>query len=160
MAQAAVRLWLVSDQAQVMVLAWDASPLPPEQADPGEDAENGWGLLLVGAISEQWGWYFPGDRAGASARDQHGKVVWAVVRLSTQTAAQQTSERTDLLHNHAALIHGHGYPPVTEASPGRAAGSRQCRSPTSTRPRWPGFSPRASRSVTRCSASPAQAAKR
>ena len=67
MAQAAVRLGLVSDQAQVMVLAWDASPLPPEQADPGEDAENGRGLLLVDAISEQWGWYFPGDHAGASA---------------------------------------------------------------------------------------------
>ena len=87
MTQAAVRLWLVSDQAQVMVLAWDASPLPPERADPGEDAENGRGLLLVDAISEQWGWYFPGEHIGASARDQHGKVVWAVVRLSTRTAA-------------------------------------------------------------------------
>ena len=87
MAQAAVRLWLVSAQAQVMVLAWDASPLSPERADPGENAENGRGLLLVDTISEQWGWYFPGEHAGASARDQHGKVVWAVVRLSTRTAA-------------------------------------------------------------------------
>ena len=92
MAQAAVRLWLVCDQAQVMVLAWDASPLPPERADPGEDAENGRGLLLVDAISEQWGWYFPGDHVSASARDQHGKVVWAVVRLSTRTAAWQTRQ--------------------------------------------------------------------
>jgi hypothetical protein len=61
MAQAAVRLWLVSDQAQVMVLAWDASPLPPVRADPGEDAENGRGLLLVDAISEQWGWTSPAN---------------------------------------------------------------------------------------------------
>ena len=87
MTQAAVRLWLASDGTQVMVLAWDASPLPPERADPGEDAENGRGLLLVEAISEQWGWYFPGEHVGTSARDQHGKVVWAVVWLSTRTAA-------------------------------------------------------------------------
>jgi len=79
MTQAAVRLWLASDGTQVMVLAWDASPLPPERADPGEDAENGRGLLLVEAISEQWGWYLPGEHVGTSARDQHGKVVWAVV---------------------------------------------------------------------------------
>jgi len=52
------------------------------------DAENGRGLLLVDAISEHWGWYFAGEHVGASARDQHGKVVWAVVRLSTRTAAR------------------------------------------------------------------------
>ncbi len=80
MPQAAVRLWLASDGTQVMVLAWDASLRPPERADAGEDAENGRGLLLVEAISEQWGWYFPGAHVGASARDHHGKVVWAVVR--------------------------------------------------------------------------------
>src|SRR5712691_210289 len=55
MTQAAVRLWLASDGTQVMVLAWDVSPRPPERADPGEDTENGRGLLLVEAISEQWG---------------------------------------------------------------------------------------------------------
>ena len=55
-------------------------------------AENGRGLLLVGAISDQWGWYFPGDTRSASARDQRGKVVWAVVRLSTQTADWQTRQ--------------------------------------------------------------------
>jgi hypothetical protein len=89
MTQAAVRLWLVSDRARVMILAWDASPLPPVQADPCEDAENGRGLLLVSAISEQWGWYFPGDHASTSVRDQHGKVVWAVVRLSSPPAVEQ-----------------------------------------------------------------------
>ena len=42
-------------------------------------AENGRGLLLVDAISDQWGWYFPGGHMSASAPDQRGKVVWAVV---------------------------------------------------------------------------------
>ncbi len=79
MSQAAVRLWLVSDRAQVLILAWDASPLPPVQTDPDESAENGRGLLLVDAISDQWGWYFPRGHMSASAPDQRGKVVWAVV---------------------------------------------------------------------------------
>ncbi len=79
MSQAAVRLWLVSDRAQVIILAWDASPLPPVQTDPDESAENGRGLLLVDAISDQWGWYFPSGHMSASAPDQRGKVVWAVV---------------------------------------------------------------------------------
>jgi hypothetical protein len=38
-------------------------------ADPGADAENGRGLLLVEALSERWG-YFGYDG---------GKVVWALV---------------------------------------------------------------------------------
>jgi len=64
-----VRLWLVSDKAQVVILVWDASPLPPVPVDAGGDAENGRGLLLVQAISARWGWHFP--------QDIGGKVVWA-----------------------------------------------------------------------------------
>ncbi len=80
MTQAAVRLWLVSDWARVVILAWDASPLPPVQAAPRADAENGRGLLLVDAISERWGWYFPDKQPSTGAPDQRGKVVWAVVQ--------------------------------------------------------------------------------
>jgi len=89
MTQAAVRLWLVSDRARVVILAWDPSPLPPIPADHRADAENGRGLLLVEAISERWGWYFPGEHAPASAAGQRGKVVWAVVQLTTRTAARR-----------------------------------------------------------------------
>jgi anti-sigma regulatory factor (Ser/Thr protein kinase) len=64
-----VRLWLVSDKAQVVIWVWDASPLPPEPADAGSDAEHGRGLMLVQALSAQWGWDFP---AGTG-----GKAVWA-----------------------------------------------------------------------------------
>ena len=80
MTQAAVRLWLVSDRARVVILAWDASPLPPVPAGPRADSENGRGLLLVDAISERWGWYVPGGQPSADAPGQHGKVVWAVVQ--------------------------------------------------------------------------------
>jgi anti-sigma regulatory factor (Ser/Thr protein kinase) len=71
-----VRLWLASDSAQVLILVSDASPQPPVRIDTSDEAENGRGLMLVEAISEQWGWYF--------REDKHGKVVWATVRLSAQ----------------------------------------------------------------------------
>jgi hypothetical protein len=79
MTQAAVRLWLVSDRARVVILAWDASPLPPVPAHPQADAENGRGLLLVEALSERWGWYFSDEQPSTDAPGQRGKVVWAVV---------------------------------------------------------------------------------
>ena len=71
-----VRLWLVSDSAQILILVWDASPQPPVRMDTSDEAENGRGLMLVEAISEQWGWYF--------CEDNDGKFVWAIVRLSAQ----------------------------------------------------------------------------
>jgi anti-sigma regulatory factor (Ser/Thr protein kinase) len=46
-----VRLWLLSDKAQVLVLVWDASPHPPVRADISDETENGRGLLLVEAVS-------------------------------------------------------------------------------------------------------------
>ena len=70
MRQAAVRMWLVSDRAQVVIFVWDASPQPPARADPGEDVESGRGLLLVEAVSERWGHF---------GYDGGGKVVWAAV---------------------------------------------------------------------------------
>jgi anti-sigma regulatory factor (Ser/Thr protein kinase) len=68
-----IRLWLVSGKAQVVVLVWDASPLPPVPMDVSDDAENGRGLLLVQAVSARWGWHFPPDVGG--------KVVWALTLL-------------------------------------------------------------------------------
>lgn len=67
---APVRLWLVSDRAQVVIFVWDASSLPPLPGDVGEDAESGRGLLIVQAVSARWGWDFPPGMGG--------KVVWAV----------------------------------------------------------------------------------
>jgi len=67
---APVRLWLVSDRAQVVIFVWDASPLPPLPGEVGENAESGRGLLIVQAVSARWGWDFPPGMGG--------KVVWAV----------------------------------------------------------------------------------
>jgi len=68
----AVRLWLLSDSAQILTLVWDASPRPPVLTDASEEAEHGRGLMLVEAVSEQRGWYSRGD--------DDGKFVWAIAR--------------------------------------------------------------------------------
>lgn len=69
-----VRLWLLSDRARVLILVWDASPLPPVQMNASEDAESGRGLLLVETLSARWGWYFLPQEKG-------GKVVWALLEM-------------------------------------------------------------------------------
>ena len=69
----AVRLWLLSDSAQILILVWDASPRPPVLTDASDEAEHGRGLMLVNAVSEQWGWYL--------REDSDGKFVWAITRL-------------------------------------------------------------------------------
>jgi anti-sigma regulatory factor (Ser/Thr protein kinase) len=76
LADAGIGLWLASDCERAVILVWDASPQPPAPADPGQDAEDGRGLLLVQALSLQWGWYF---RASASPSGHAGKVVWVIV---------------------------------------------------------------------------------
>ena len=69
-----VRLWLLSDGSQTLVLMGDASPHPPKRLDPDEgEADGGRGLLLVEALSCNWGWYFI-HRIDAT------KIVWAELR--------------------------------------------------------------------------------
>jgi len=78
-----IRLWLLSDKAHVVILVWDGNPLPPVRAEVGEDAESGRGLVIVEAISEEWGWYPDGDLGG--------KWVWCRVAGNDQTAARPAS---------------------------------------------------------------------
>jgi anti-sigma regulatory factor (Ser/Thr protein kinase) len=78
MTHASIRLWLASDQVQVVICVWDASPQPPVRMNPADDAEHGRGLLLVEAVSQQWGW-FPAEPGSPWADGHRGKVVWAVV---------------------------------------------------------------------------------
>ena len=73
---ASVRLWLLADQAQVVMLVWDDSPLPPVPVSGSETEENGRGLLLVDTLSERWG-YLPAANGG--------KFVWAIVALMRRT---------------------------------------------------------------------------
>ncbi len=68
---APVRLWLLADRARLLILVWDASPLPPVRMSTSDDTENGRGLLLVETISTRWDWYAPPQTGG--------KVVWALI---------------------------------------------------------------------------------
>ena len=65
-----IRLWLTSDRGSVLIQVWDGDHHHPVRQDVGPDAETGRGLLLIEALSTQWGFYVPdgGD----------GKIVWAL----------------------------------------------------------------------------------
>jgi hypothetical protein len=66
-----VRIWLSADEERVVIQVWDGSDRPPVPQPVEPEADNGRGLLLVGALSAEWGCYTP-DKSS-------GKVVWAVV---------------------------------------------------------------------------------
>jgi anti-sigma regulatory factor (Ser/Thr protein kinase) len=67
-----VSLWLSSDRFRLLILVQDASRYPPEPAGgAGNNDERGRGLLIVDAISTQWGW--------DAKNDTSGKVVWALI---------------------------------------------------------------------------------
>ncbi len=65
-----VRLWLLADARHLLVLVWDACPALPVLAVADENAETGRGLLLVEAISRQWG--------SCRTPQAGGKIVWAL----------------------------------------------------------------------------------
>jgi anti-sigma regulatory factor (Ser/Thr protein kinase) len=64
-----IRLWLVSDRSNLIIRAWDGSGDLPVCQDADPDSECGRGLLLVEALSKDWGVY----------RRGHGKVVWILI---------------------------------------------------------------------------------
>lgn len=65
-----IQLWLASDLRSVLIQVWDGDRHHPVCQEPAPDAEAGRGLLLVEALSQQWGSYAPDG--------QSGKIVWAV----------------------------------------------------------------------------------
>jgi anti-sigma regulatory factor (Ser/Thr protein kinase) len=65
-----VRLWLCSDRKSVLVQVWDGNDREPVRQDVDPGAIGGRGLLLVEALSAEWGTYTP-ERST-------GKVVWAL----------------------------------------------------------------------------------
>jgi len=65
-----IRLWLVSDRSTLVIRVWDGdSEMPAVCQDASLDSECGRGLLLVEALSKDWGAY----------RRGHGKVVWVLI---------------------------------------------------------------------------------
>ena len=72
---APVRLWLLSDKQRVAILVWDNNPRSPVRIDAAAEAESGRGLLLVEALSAQWGSY--------AHPEWGGKIVWCEVVLES-----------------------------------------------------------------------------
>ncbi len=66
-----VHLRLFSDGTVVLIEVWDDNPYAPELKTGDLNADCGRGLILVGALSTRWNWYFPPEGPG--------KVVWAEV---------------------------------------------------------------------------------
>jgi anti-sigma regulatory factor (Ser/Thr protein kinase) len=77
---APVRLWLLADRARLLILVWDASPLPPVPVSTSGDAGNGRGLLLVQTLSTRWG-HFPHHNGG--------KTVWSLLEALVQPNARK-----------------------------------------------------------------------
>lgn len=69
-----VRLWLLSDTPRTLIAIGDASPHLPKLIDAPVDEAGGRGLMLVEALSSNWGWYAIHQRRTA-------KVVWAELRV-------------------------------------------------------------------------------
>ena len=67
-----IRLTLTLDQGELAIAVHDYCASAPEPGNPGDDDENGRGLLLVEAVSSRSGWYPFEDGTP-------GKVVWAVL---------------------------------------------------------------------------------
>jgi anti-sigma regulatory factor (Ser/Thr protein kinase) len=68
-----IRLSLRYFPGELLIEVIDRSPAVPEPASPGRESEHGRGLLLVEALSRQWGWFpIPGG----------GKCVYC--RLATE----------------------------------------------------------------------------
>jgi anti-sigma regulatory factor (Ser/Thr protein kinase) len=73
---ARMRLWLTSDRHSVLIQVWDGGQCQPVPQDAGLDDEAGRGLLLVEALSAQWGCYAPAGLGGPGGLG--GKIVWAL----------------------------------------------------------------------------------
>ncbi|HET7014638.1 MAG TPA: ATP-binding protein [Streptosporangiaceae bacterium] len=70
-----VRLGLLQpDGPSLLCVVADEDPRPPVSRDPEDFAENGRGLHIVAALSDDWGYAILGDA---------GKVVWALFSAVT-----------------------------------------------------------------------------
>jgi anti-sigma regulatory factor (Ser/Thr protein kinase) len=67
-----VRLWITSDGVCMVIHVWDASDEMPVRQEAGPGDDSGRGLMIIDALSKDWGAY----------RKAEGKVVWAMVITS------------------------------------------------------------------------------
>ncbi len=109
-----VGLRLAGDRLRLLVEVSDHDPGPPVPTAVDPERDGGRGLLLVEAVSERWGYYYPATDAVAPPRSpalaatapqflaappvlpaapEPGKVVWAL--LFPSRLAPQSSSGTD-----------------------------------------------------------------
>jgi hypothetical protein len=70
---ALIRLWLLGDARQLVIVVWDGSRQPPVLTCAPHLAEHGRGVWLVSELSSDWGWY--------GRPDIGGKCIWAQFRM-------------------------------------------------------------------------------
>jgi len=63
-----VRITVTSDGESLVIRVWDASDDMPVRQEAGPDDDSGRGLMIIGALSADWGSYREPDG---------GKTVWA-----------------------------------------------------------------------------------
>jgi anti-sigma regulatory factor (Ser/Thr protein kinase) len=68
-----IRLWLISNRQWILIQVWDQNDESPEQNDAGPDSDSGRGLMIIDALSADWGSY----------PEPNGKIVWALAREDT-----------------------------------------------------------------------------
>jgi anti-sigma regulatory factor (Ser/Thr protein kinase) len=65
-----IHVWMLADEYRrnILILCSDASSQAPVTMAPDDDSENGRGLMIVTALSKEWGWH----------RGRDGKMLWAL----------------------------------------------------------------------------------
>ena len=64
-----VRVWITSDRETLTIRVWDASEAMPVRHEAGPADDGGRGLMIIDALSAEWGSY----------TEANGKVVWATI---------------------------------------------------------------------------------
>jgi hypothetical protein len=62
-----VELRMAGDGQRLLVEISDHDPSPPVPAGVDPDRDGGRGLLLVGSVSDRWGFYYPASEPGSAA---------------------------------------------------------------------------------------------
>ena len=86
-------LRMSSRSGQLLVEVQDSNPRPPKPRVADDDAECGRGLMLVRALSDDWGYYFSGSH----------KIVWCVLGCAPAAVPESAAEVTCELP--AVVIH-------------------------------------------------------
>jgi anti-sigma regulatory factor (Ser/Thr protein kinase) len=82
-----ISLLLLSFPDRIVIEVSDSNPNPPVPAEPGQDSESGYGLLLVKALSKEWGYFL---------RPSGGKTVYcSIATTESMHAYALQADRSD-----------------------------------------------------------------